>query len=275
MGSYRDKVAIVTGAASGIGLALGDALARRGASVILTDINGGPVEKAAAALRAAGHSAKSAVLDVTDRHAVTALVETTASDFGHLDYLFNNAGIGVGGEARDFAYEDWDEVVKVNLFGVINGIVSAYPIMVRQRHGHIINTASAAGLIPLPGEISYVASKYAVVGLSHCLRAEGRDLGVNVTAVCPGKIKTPIYETSKIINFDREATLSLWPTGITPERCAEIILRGVERNKSTIVITRLAKTLWWMQRLSPTLMIWSMQRYIRKMRKHRTDGLAG
>jgi short-subunit dehydrogenase len=147
--------------------------------------------------------------------------------------------------------------------------------MVRQGYGHIVNIASVAGLIPFPGEISYVTSKYAVVGLSHTLRAEAADLGVNVSVVCPGKIETPIYDTSRIIKFDREATLALWPTGISPERCAEILLRGVERNKATIVVTRLAKLLWASHRLSPTAMIWVMRRYMQKMREHRIEDLEG
>jgi NAD(P)-dependent dehydrogenase (short-subunit alcohol dehydrogenase family) len=266
---YRDKVAIVTGAASGIGLALSEQLARQGALMTLADIEREPVEKAAERLASAGLSARSAVVDVADRDALTQLVESVVSKLGRLDFLFNNAGIGVGGEARDFAYTDWKRVIDVNLFGVIHGVAAAYPLMVRQGYGHIVNVGSVAGLIPLAGEISYVASKYAVVGLSHTLRAEAADLGVRVSVVCPGKIETPIYDTSRVINFDKEATLALWPKGITAERCAEIILRGVERNKATIVVTGFAKVLWALQRLSPTVMIWAMRRYMQRMRKHR------
>jgi NADP-dependent 3-hydroxy acid dehydrogenase YdfG len=268
--TYRDKVAIVTGAASGIGLALSEQMARRGALVTLADVEREPVEKAAEGLARAGLGAHPAVVDVADRDALTQLVESVASKSGRLDFLFNNAGIGVGGEARDFAYTDWKRVIDVNLLGVVNGVVAAYPLMVRQGCGHIVNIASLAGLIPLPGEISYVASKYAVVGLSHTLRAEAADLGVKVSVVCPGKIETPIYTTSRVINFDKEATLALWPKGIAPERCAEIILRGVERNKATIVVTGLAKVLWALHRLSPTAMIWAMRRYMQRMRQHRT-----
>jgi NADP-dependent 3-hydroxy acid dehydrogenase YdfG len=270
--TYRDSVAIVTGAASGIGLALSQQLAQRGARVTLADIERTAVEEAAHSLASEGLHARAAVVDVTDGDAVKRVVESTVSEFRRLDFLFNNAGIGVGGEARDFAYTDWKQIIDVNLFGVIHGVAAAYPVMVRQGCGHIVNIASLAGLIPLAGEISYVASKYAVVGLSHTLRAEAADLGVQVSVVCPGKIETPIYDTSRVINFDKQATLALWPAGITPERCAEIILRGVERNKATIVITRLAKLLWGVQRISPTAMIWSMRRYMRKMREHRIEG---
>jgi len=275
MTTYRDRVAIVTGAASGIGLALSQQLARRGANVTLVDVDRAPLEEAAESLASAGMRARAAVVDVTDRDAVEQVVESTVSEFGRLDFLFNNAGIGVGGEARDFAYADWKRVIDVNLFGVINGVAAAYPLMVRQGYGHIVNVSSLAGLTPLAGEISYVASKYAVVGLSHTLRAEAADLGVDVSVVCPGKIETPIYDTSRVINFDREAIFALWPTGISPERCAEVILRGVERNKATIVVTRFAKLLWTLQRLSPTAMIWVMRRYMRRMREHRIDGPEG
>jgi short-subunit dehydrogenase len=108
-----------------------------------------------------------------------------------------------------------------------------------------------------------------VVGLTHTLRAEAADLGVRVSLVCPGKIETPIYETSRIIGFDRDKVLSLWPKGVTPEECARVILEGVAENRATIVVTRLAKAMWWLQRISPPTMIWAARRYMKKMRAFR------
>jgi len=271
MTSYRDQVVIVTGAASGIGLALARQLGEAGAVVTLADVSENAVKEAAAALSGAGHRATGIALDVTDREAVQALVDATVAESGRLDYMFNNAGVGIGGEARDFSIDDWRKVIDVNLYGVINGILAAYPVMIRQGHGHIANTSSLAGLIPFAGEIPYVASKYAVVGISHTLRVEGADLGVRVTCVCPGKIETPIYDSSEIVGFDRDRVLAEWPEGITAEQCAAIILRGVARNKATIVITRFAKVLSWLHRLSPNLVIWATRRYLRKMRAYRTD----
>ena len=270
MKKYEGKVAIVTGAASGIGRALSEKLARQGANVTLTDVNSDLLREATASITASGGSAKSSVLDVSDRNAVEKLIKDTVSEHGRLDYLFNNAGIAVGGEARDLGYDDWKKVIDVNLYGVVNGVFVAYPIMVEQGFGHIVNTASLAGLFPFGGEIAYSASKHGVVGLSHALRAEGADLGVKVSVVRPGKINTPIYDTSKMIRLDRKKAFEAFPQGISPKECATIILRGVERNQATIPVTRLAKILWMLGRASPAAANWTAKQYVRKMRTART-----
>ncbi|MBL7102610.1 MAG: SDR family oxidoreductase [Desulfobacteraceae bacterium] len=269
MSQFKDKVAIVTGAASGIGRALSQELARRGASVILVDVNPSPIAEAVETITKAGHRAEAFVLDVSDYDAVEEMIADTVARHDRLDYLFNNAGIAVGGEVRDCSIDDFRNVINVNLFGVINGVAAAYPLMVKQGHGHIVNTASIEGLIPFPVTVSYAASKYGVVGLSNALRIEGADLGVKVSVVCPGYIKTPIFRTSKVIKIDREKMLKSLPErfGITPEACALIILRGVQRNKAIIVVTGLAKTLWALQRISPTLIRWMMRRDLKKSRK--------
>lgn len=269
MDRFKDKIAIVTGAASGIGRALGEALARRGAVVIMVDIQTALLEEAVGSIKQAGYQAETVTLDVTDLEGVQALVENTAARHGRLDYIFNNAGIAVGGEVRDVSIDDWRNVLDVNLFGVVHGVAAAYPIMVKQGHGHIINTASIEGLIPLPGTVSYVASKYGVVGMSNALRIEGADLGVKVSVVCPGYIKTPIFHTSKLIKMDRERMLQSLPErfGITPEECAEVILGGAERNKAIIVVTRLAKILWWVHRIYPGLILWMMRRKMKEARE--------
>ena len=269
MDPFKDKIAIVTGAASGIGRALGEALARRGAVVIMVDIQTELLEEAVGSIKRAGYQAEAVTLDVTNLEGVQALVENTAARHGRLDYIFNNAGIAVGGEVRDVSIDDWRHVLDVNLFGVVHGVAAAYPLMVKQGHGHIINTASIEGLIPFPGTVSYVASKYGVVGLSNALRIEGADLGVKVSVVCPGYIKTPIFHTSKLIKMDREKMLQSLPErfGITPEECAEVILHGVERNKAIIVVTRLAKILWWLHRIYPGWILWMMRRRMKEARE--------
>jgi len=160
--AYRDRVAIVTGAASGIGRALCDELARRGACVVPVDRDTRGLAETVASLEQAdaGTRVLSAEVDVTDRDAVGGSVERVVAAKGRLDFLFNNAGIGVGGEARDYSYRDWKQVIDVNLYGVIHGVHAAYPVMVRQGFGHIVNVSSLAGLIPLSGEISYTRSRH-------------------------------------------------------------------------------------------------------------------
>lgn len=266
---FADKICLVTGAASGIGKALAEQLSSGGAIVVLADRNEALVHTVAEQINGTGGRAAAATLDVTDRQAFAGLAKETVARHGRIDFLFNNAGIGVGGEARDFGPGEWDDVINVNLFGTIHGIQAVYPIMIQQGAGHIVNVASLAGLIPLAGEISYTTSKYAVVGLTHALRAEAADLGVNVTVICPGKIETPIYDTSPVIGFDKDKALALWPRGITPEACAAQILRGVKKNRATVVVTRLARFLWLMQRISPALSIRLGRVYMRRMRAFR------
>ena len=142
-----EAVAIVTGAASGIGRALAAALADRGTVVVLADLDGAGAARAAGTI---GGRTTAAGLDVTDADAVRRLVEGTAADHGRLDLLFNNAGIGAGGPVQDLDLAAWRQVIDVDLNGVVHGVVAAYPLMVRQGFGHIVNTASLAGLMPAP-----------------------------------------------------------------------------------------------------------------------------
>ena len=271
MTMFKNKIAIVTGGASGLGKSLGEGLAARGAVVVLADVNTDGVEAVAEGIRGKGQNAEAMTADVTDFAAVKGLVERTVKEHGRLDYLFNNAGILIFGEARDCSIEDWRRVIDLDLCGVVNGVVAAFALMVEQGFGHIVNTASIEGLAPFPVMGSYVASKYGVVGLSHALRAEGAALGVKVSVACPGYVTTQIIETSKMVKIDREKILaSLTDSmGVSPEECVSKILRGVERNKATIVIGWWAKILWRMQRLSPGLVYWIMRMVADQMRKSR------
>ncbi|MBI5119158.1 SDR family oxidoreductase [Candidatus Poribacteria bacterium] len=271
MDMFRDRIAIITGAASGIGRAISEELARRGATVVLSDVNAGLLEETTNSIAKAGHRAKAATVNVTDHEAVKNLVDDTVKEYGRLDYIFNNAGITVVGETQDFSCEDWRKVIEVNLFGVINGVLASYPVMVKQGFGHIVNTASLAGLIPAGGEISYTTSKYGIVGLSHALRVEGADLGVKVSVICPGFINTPIIYNSKTIGLDHQKMIAAIPGLLPVDECAREILHGVECNKATILITRLAKVLWPLHRISPNFIIWLGKRFMRDIRKMRLE----
>ena len=146
------RIAIITGAASGIGRALARALVLRGDTVVVADIDGDGAERVAGGLARQGPGAATpAALDVRDAAAVAALVRSTYDSHGRLDVMVNNAGIAIGGEAYELLLAHWDRAIDVNLRGVVHGVQAVYPIMVRQRSGHIVNTASLAGLLPAPG----------------------------------------------------------------------------------------------------------------------------
>lgn len=253
---FRDKVAIVTGGASGIGRALCEELSRKGATVLVADINGERAKQVASAIAAVGGRAHTAYLDVSQSEAVQKLVDETVATHGRLDYMFNNAGIGIVGDARDIELEHWRQIVDVNLWGVIYGTMSAYQVMARQGFGHIVNTASGGGLIPLPMASAYATTKFGIVGLSTSLRIEAAGLGVKVSVVCPGGIQTDIIEAARLIKINREKVMQKLPTMALMDatKCARIVLRGVARNKAIITVTAFARLTWWLYRFQPALL---------------------
>jgi len=258
MDPFADKVTIITGAASGIGRALATALVQRGARVVLADVNGAAAQAAADTLSADGRTS-AVTLDVTDAASVARVINETVAAHGRLDYLFNNAGIAALGDARVMTLDDWNRVVDVNLHGVIHGVTAAYPIMIRQGFGHIVNTASLAGLVPTPGGTAYATTKHALVGLSLSLRGEAAAHGVRVSVVCPGFIDTPIKDATHWLNADKDAVLKSLPFRLYPaDACARDILHGVARNRPIIVVTTPAKLAWLMYRIAPRLTLsWS------------------
>jgi NAD(P)-dependent dehydrogenase (short-subunit alcohol dehydrogenase family) len=250
------KIAFLTGGASGIGRAVGEVLARRGDTVVLADINEPAAEQAAAAIRAQGGKAEAVRLDVTDAEAVRELVERTAAAHGRLDLMFNNAGIALIGEARHLELKDWERVLDVNLRGVLHGVTASYALMIRQGHGHIVSTASLAGLIPSPALVAYGMTKHAIVGLSVSLRPEAALHGVRVSVVCPGFVDTPIKSNADYRSLDRETMERAIPFMSYPvERCARVIVRGIDRNLGIIPVTGHARFFWALWRLSPRLML--------------------
>jgi NAD(P)-dependent dehydrogenase (short-subunit alcohol dehydrogenase family) len=268
---YAGRVALVTGAGSGIGEALADALARRGARVVVTDVDGGRARAVADRLLRDGHAARAAGLDVTNAAAFRRAVDETVASEGRLDLLFNNAGVGVAGEARDVELADWRRAVDVNFWGVVHGILAAYPRMVAQGSGHIVNTASGAGLLPRPGMTAYAATKHAVVGLSTSLRAEAAAYGVRVSAVCPGFVRTNIFAATTYAKVDGARLMEKVPIApFSAEECARIVLRGVARNRAVIVVSRLLVFEWLVYRLSPALAIRLAGWRARQFRAHRT-----
>jgi NAD(P)-dependent dehydrogenase (short-subunit alcohol dehydrogenase family) len=255
---WQHSVAVITGGGSGIGRALAKAMAMRGAIVVITDIN---QDSAAAVARECGEKATSFQLDVRDAHAVKELIDTVYSTHSRLDFMFNNAGIGASGEAHEIPAALWDRIIDINIKGVINGVLAAYPIMVKQGSGHIINTASLAGLGASPLLAPYAMTKHAVVGLSSSLRIEAAAHGVNVNVLCPGAIETPILDSSTPSDLPTVAWMpdtrrfltSLAGAPYPVDKFAEEALRSIEQNRAVIVIPGKARIAWKMGRFFPAL----------------------
>ena len=272
MNNFKGKVVIVTGAASGIGRALSEELGRAQAVVAATDINTENLQEVASGITEAGGQAISAHLDVTQSADVTDFVNKIADEYGHIDYIFNNAGISVAGEARDMDLDHWHKVINVNLMGVIYGTTAVYPLMVKQGFGHIVNIASLAGLIGSPLNIPYATTKFAVVGLSTSLRGEGEDLGVKVSVVCPGYVKTGIYDATPILKADREKALAnISFKMMDATKAAQLILSGVIRNKAVITFPYYAGLLWWFYRFHPAILRPLGRKIIREFRTIRVE----
>jgi NAD(P)-dependent dehydrogenase (short-subunit alcohol dehydrogenase family) len=258
--AWSEAGVLVTGAASGIGLALSKAMAKRGATVWMTDIDGPGAEKAAKAI---GAGARAATLDVRDADAVRRMVERVVSEHGRIDYLFNNAGIGIGGEAHELTAAHYDRIIDINLRGVVHGVVAAYPLMVKQRSGHIVNTASTAGLLPTPLLAPYGMTKHAVVGLSVALRVEAVRYGVRVSALCPGPIETALLDADNPGDLPklswrpdvRRYLMSFAGDPYPVDKLAEDAIRGVERNRALIVAPRSARIAAVLYRLAPSLVV--------------------
>jgi NAD(P)-dependent dehydrogenase (short-subunit alcohol dehydrogenase family) len=269
---YQDATAIITGGASGIGRTMALELVSRGSTVILADRQIVLAEELAASIVADGGNAWARELDVCDYSAVQALVDETVAKTGRLDYMFNNAGIAVGGMTHDLEVDDWDISIDVNIRGVTNGVQACYKLMVAQGFGHIVNTASMAGLIPSTNAVPYSTSKFAVVGLSQALRIEAEYRGVRVSALCPGAIQTPILtggEFGKLgSGITKEQVTKFWSAfnPMPADEFAREAIDQVAKNLPLIIVPG-----WWRRayltfRLLPRLWYrWSKKGMARSM----------
>lgn len=268
------KIALVTGGASGIGAALTAKLFDGGAEVWIADRQIAVAQELVQRLDSGGARAHAIELDVRDYPSFERAAAEVVERSGRIDYLFNNAGIGVAGEADSYTLDDWNDVFDVNLRGVVHGIQAVYPHMIRQHSGHIVNTASMAGLVASPGSVSYTATKHAVVGISKALRVEAERHGVAVSVLCPGAIRTPILTGGKYGRVDMpgvsdEDILKSWERlrPMAPEKFAERALRAVLRGDAIIVVPAWWKAFWYLERLSPALSLRLAKLALKRMRE--------
>jgi NAD(P)-dependent dehydrogenase (short-subunit alcohol dehydrogenase family) len=268
---YDGATAIVTGGASGIGLAIARELAGMGCEVVIADIQGDLARKAAAEINRGPRKVAAVKVDVTDHKAVEDLVRDTVKRTGRLDFMFNNAGIAIGGDASRYTIKDWNRIIDINLYGVINGIQAAYPQMIRQGRGHIINTASIAGLMPSTGMIGYTTTKHAIVGLSKALRAESSSRGIRVSVLCPGAVRTPILTGGRygkvLFKASEQKILQMWERlkPISPEVLARKALAAIEKNQAVIIIPSWWRLVWAIDKISTSLSIFVWKKIFHEM----------
>jgi NAD(P)-dependent dehydrogenase (short-subunit alcohol dehydrogenase family) len=241
--SLRERVAVVTGGASGIGRALLEALVREGARVVVADID----ERAGAAvadeIRKKGGDAIAVRVDVSDRAQVRALADRAFSAFGAVHVLCNNAGVALWGGLERATHRDWQWVLGVNLWGVIHGVEAFVPRMIAQRAGgHIVNTASMAGLIASQGLGVYNTSKYAVVGLSETLAKDLRPYGIGVSVLCPMGVATQIRgsERNRPAHLRNDTTATPEPVELigrtlAPDAVAEMVIAAIRKNALYVI----------------------------------------
>ena len=249
MTNVKDKVAVVTGAGSGIGRALTYELARRGASVAISDVDEVGLAETARHARTIGARMHEQRLDVTDRAAVLAYADKVATEFGTVNIIINNAGIAFTGDIADMTFEQIERVMDVDFWGVVNGTKAFLPYLIESGEGHVVNISSLFGILAVPGQGAYNSAKFAVRGFTEALRQEMLIAGhpVQVTCVHPGGIKTAIARNAgSVEGHDRAALAQAFDTKLaktSPEAAAKSILRGMTINAPRVLVGYDAKLL--------------------------------
>jgi short-subunit dehydrogenase len=250
----RDKRALVTGAASGIGRAISLELARRGVRLFLLDREPDALAEVVSAAKILGVDAIACQCDLTDPSQVSRAVRDVLARFGGLDLLINNAGIVYYGPTHEMSQAQWDAVTRVNLLAPIQLIHELLPTLREQPEAHILNVASITGLVPKRRIAAYQATKFALIGLSQSLRFEYSPYGLGVSAICPGFVETNLLKAAERTGMTtKRPKLKSWWV-ISPDRVAKVAVRAIENNRGLVVTPALAKLFWWMQRLAPWML---------------------
>ena len=239
----QDKVAVITGGASGIGRGTALAMARAGADVVLADVNDQRLEEAQSDLAALGRRAIIVHCDVSLDSDVERLAKVSLAEMGRADILMNNAGVVLRGALEQISIADWEWSFGINVLGVIRGIRAFLPHMLERGSGYVVNTASIAGLVALTGEgAPYVASKFAVVGLSEALALYTRPKGIGVSVLCPGSVDTNLHETGRTVGMTPESALAETAVAaaihsdlMSPAQIGDIVVEAVRHERFFIL----------------------------------------
>ena len=256
MKSLKDKVVLVTGAASGIGRATANVFAREHAKLILCDKNDDGLHEVVREVAPHVDHVEHRCIDVSDGAAMAAFADDVHSRFDALDVLVNNAGVGQSGGLLDMTLEDWDWVLKINLGGVLHGCHFFVPKMVeRGQGGHVVNVSSVFGFFAPPGTIGYCTAKFGVFGFSESLRGELEPHGIGVSTICPGMINTDIVKNGKYHGDHakrRDKVVEMFAQrGHPPSVVADAILSAVKRNRAVVPAAPEAWAFWYAKRFLP------------------------
>jgi len=258
MKNFRDKVAAITGAGSGMGRALALELASRGCAVAIADIGQTTLNETEALLHQTNVKVSSHLVDVADRAAMERFAADVVHIHGKVNLVFNNAGVSVSNTVEKLSYDDFEWLMNINFWGVVYGTKAFLPYLKQVDEAHIVNTSSIFGVVAFASQSAYNASKFAVRGFTEALRQELADTHIGVSCIQPGGVKTNIVKTSRYYAADNEAPTKEELTqtfeqmaALTPHDAALQILRGVERNRGRVLVGRDAQFLGWMQRLFP------------------------
>ena len=257
MRNLTDKTAVVTGAGSGIGRAVAELLAEKGCHVAVCDVNADNVSETAHRIQATGRRVSRHIVDVSDRSRMEALPQEVVAEHGGVQVLVNNAGVTAVGEFETLSLEDFEWLMGINFWGVVYGCRFFLPVLRQSREAHIVNMSSVFGLVGVPMQSSYCASKFAVRGLSESLRTELEPSGIGVTSVHPAGVATQIAESARY-SGERTATTrrrvtEMLARALSPERAASLIVKGILENRERVLVGRDAYVIDSIQRAAPAL----------------------
>lgn len=256
MKSFKNKKCLLTGAASGIGKSTAIAIAKLGAELVLTDINEKGLEEVSRTITESGGKVlKCKAFDVSKYDEVKAFADEVHREFNAMDVVMNIAGTSTWGEVEDLQHVHWAKMINIDLWGPIHVIECFMPQMVRAgKGGHLLNVSSAAGLVALPLHVAYSAAKFGLRGISEVLRLDLKKHNIGVSVVCPGAVLTPLINTVEIVGIDRNAPKAkefqdqFMARAVTPEKVAELIVKGIKKNKFLIITSPDIKALYYLKR---------------------------
>jgi 3-dehydrosphinganine reductase len=257
MSYFSNKLVFITGGSSGIGLATAELLAAQGCNLVLFARGQKMLDEACKNIKTrigTSQSVNTLSMDVSDNTDVQQKIKAAIEQFGVPDILINSAGVGSGDYFENISYEQFDRLMKINVYGTRNTISAILPFMKQKSGGHIVNISSMAGLVGMFGYTSYCATKYALVGFSECLRSELKRFNMKVTLVCPPEVKTPFLDEEAKTLPPEARVVKNFSGLMTPEQAAQAIVRGIKNRKFLVVPGIAAKFLFFQHRISNGLL---------------------